>query len=690
MLNIWTQLSNYSIGTFQENTDVHVQLPISVAGASYTVISGKLPPGLSLVSEYIAGTILEIPRETTFKFCIRAKIASQIADRTFTMTVNGASPTIILTPPGILAIGQHQQFYAMEETYVNFQISAIDSDTAAGQKLSYFVPSGHGVLPPGLSLSLDGLISGYVDPILSLSPASISANGYDSYQYDSVFYDMSFFEVTLNELNKTYAFDVTISDGNSVATSNFAIFVIGNKYLRIDNDIATVDSTMITSDSTCVVAPIWLTPSYFGVYRANNYATLLSATYSTRAVSYAIDSISNLPPGLDFDSRTGGIFGIIPFQLSAIKTYAFTITATVIDGSGEIASTAKQFTVDIIGELASVITWQTSSNLGIIYANVISELAVVATSSLTANTVQYTIIEKNGEGLPSGLQLELDGSLSGKATLASNADTSFTIRATDAVSIIDRTFTLQVNLSDTYLYSNIHVKPLMSISNRKYWNNFINDSQIFTPSSIYRMSDKDHGLQTELSMLIYAGIQRADATTYVSAMNQNHKRKRFQFGEVSIKTATNLVTNKPLYEVICVSMLDRLEPNGKHLPLSVTFNELSNPDKLSYYPSSISNWRTRISQATTLQTPLVTNNLCLPLWMRSVNPATLQELGFTSSIPLCFCKVGTAANILLNIKHSGFNFALLDYSVDRYIIDAVNGYEFDKYLEFNNEKNTIG
>ena len=691
MLNIWTKPSNYSIGAFEENSSIMELLPVSIDGANFSLISGKLPAGLSIDSGYIVGVLAEVPRETTFKFCIRATLESQISDRTFTMTVIGSDPTEILTPADILAIGPYQQLYAMEETYINFQIQAIDNDTAAGQKLNYFIASDNGILPPGLTLSSDGLISGFVEPILSLSPTGISPDGYDSYDYDSIFYDMSFFELILNELNKTYSFIITITDGDSIATQEFAIFVIGNKYLRVDNDVTTVDSDLITSDSSSVLAPIWITPANLGVYRANNYVTIPIATYATLSVRYEIDDATYLPPGLFFDTVTGGVYGIIPFQSSAIKTYSFTITAIVIDGTMETASTSRTFTVDIIGELASTITWQTLPNLGTIYANTISDIAIVAKSSLITTTIRYEIVEKIDEGLPNGLQLELDGSISGKATLDNITNNKFTIRATDSFGLAYRTFALQINMDDQQLYSNISVKPMMSLEHREIWNNFINDSSIFTASSLYRMTDKNYGLQTELTMLIYAGIQQANASVYVTAMNQNHKRKRFQFGDVVIETATNLNTNEPIYEVICISMFDSLEPAGKRLPLAVTPSELSNPTSITYYPNSISNWCERIKKATDDQSvQMKTNHLYLPLWMQSAQTNQLYELGFVLMIPICFCKLGTAADILLNIKHSKFDFKLLDYSVDRYIIDAVSGYEYDKYLEFKNEKNTIG
>jgi hypothetical protein len=75
--------------------------------------------------------------------------------------------------------------------------------------------------------------------------------------------------------------------------------------------------------------------------------------------------------------------------------------------------------------------------------------------------------------------------------------------------------------------------------------------------------------------------------------------------------------------------------------------------------------------------------------MRSIQPGGNQELDFQLAVPLCYCKVGTADDILLNIKFSGFDFKLLDYTVDRYTIDSVKGQSQDKYLVFKNDRITV-
>jgi hypothetical protein len=72
--------------------------------------------------------------------------------------------------------------------------------------------------------------------------------------------------------------------------------------------------------------------------------------------------------------------------------------------------------------------------------------------------------------------------------------------------------------------------------------------------------------------------------------------------------------------------------------------------------------------------------------MRSVQPTYRKELGFILAVPICFCKVGTADNIMLKIKYSDFDFKLIDYQIDRFIINAVTGSHTDKYIIFDNKE----
>lgn len=809
-LTVWTEQSGYSLGTFQERvTFNNVTLPVSNdTGVVYSIISGALPPGLRLEGNQIVGTAYEVARATTFTFCVRAvEDGVGFSDRTLNIVIEGADAPEFVTAEGDLPVGVHEQFFVLDQTFVDFQIEAFDYDTAAGQKLTFFIAKDDGILPPGLRLTQDGRLVGFVEPALSIRPedgdgtydnsyydavafdfAYRPTNGYDSYTYDHVFYDFNTASQGPRKLNRNYEFIVSITDGDVtpetivtasgsgstleytttyIAKRKFNIFVVGDDYFRADNTTWLNGSGLFTADGTYLNAPIWLTPSDLGLYRANNYLTIPLEVYDNMNVRFALTS-GTLPPGVAFDENTNELYGSVPYQPAITKLYTFTITATKISDKGEEAITARTFTLRLIGEIDSVITWNTNSNLGSINANFISTLNINATSTIPDASVLYRITQGT---LPPGLSLNLDGEIVGKvnqyATLTTSGLTTFdyitAVTTFDAgATTIDRVFTFTAEARDQYgysattrsftitvdtpnqiVYSNIRVKPFLKLDQRSVWKDFINDTNIFTPNSIYRPNDPSFGLQADLSMLVYAGIETTEAARYVSAIGLNHKRKRFQFGSVNKATAYKTGTTTAVYEVVYITMIDPLEPNGKRLPnqlnhlgkqtntisadnsnifwtndkdklaipapasnrpepimsIDSTGYRVSNSNPDTYFPNSISNWRDRLKNWS--DTNLITQEVrtfesernYLPLWMRSIQPGTKSELGFQLAVPLCYCKVGAADDIILNIKNhlntTDFKFNNLDYTADRYIIDSVEGETGDKYLVFRNDRITV-
>ena len=860
---------------FSERKTLEISLPVeNSTGVIYNIISGKLPLGLRLESNKIVGSAFEVPRVTDFTFCIRASKDGQISDRTFTITIEGEDKPEFVTPAGLLNIGDDKELFVMDGSYVNYQLQVIDNDTTTGQKLSYFIARGDGELPPGLILTNDGRIVGFTQPTLAIRPedgdgtysnssydavaydfAFVPTNGYDSYIYDSVFFDFALQQNRPRKLNRTYEFAITVTDGDSFSKRKFKIFVVGDDYFRADNTTWLDGDSLFTADVTYLRPPTWITSSYLGLYRANNYITLILDTYDTENVIYSLEqinadcraktrkiavgdnsiggyhvsitlptstpvinsrltfaglvagsttihsvinvvslpnnefrltlyeplqsnipdevdfligSLSQLPPGMAFDENNSEVFGLVPYQPAITKTYKFTVTAAKISDSGEFAKSPKVFTVDLLGEVDSILSWDSPSDLGTINANFVSTLSVKANSNIANNTILYTITSGR---LPPGLSLDLDGEIIGKvnqyATLDSldniislglttfdfttdvttfDGDDSsidrtyeFTIKAQDqyGYSAISKTFRISVDTPNQLVYSNIKVKPFLKTSQRNTWREFINNATIFSPLSIYRPNDENFGIQTELSMLVFAGIETKEAAAYVSAMGLNHKRKRFHFGEIKKSTAFVPGTKTAVYEVIYVEMLDPLEPNGKKLankienlslqPKKITVDannsiwsrnlsdliedepyrerpdqiitvdsqgyEVSNPNPSTYFPNSISIWRDRFKKWTNGNENFSVERNYLPLWMRSIQPGSKQEIDFQLAVPLCYCKVGTADDVLLNIKNyiktTGFTFNQLDYTADRYIIDSVEGLTADKYLVFRNDRITI-
>lgn len=371
---LWTVDNNTSLGTLDEGITLRAArtgeardpelLPIQIStvqGAEVVLISGELPPGMQLNNGEIFGTPLEVSRETEFKFVLRASLDGYIEDRTLAITVVGADAPQWITAEGLLPVGNNNTFFILDSSPVDFQLIAQDTDLAAGQTLEYFIASGDGELPPGVQLTASGKVQGVVDPVLALdkmaqrgyydeTPYSEypfdfgveSANGYDSFFYDVELYDYSLPTASPKKLNRQYQFRVSVSDGDTVEKRLFRIYVVGDDFLRADNTIMDVDTTLFSADNTFVRIPIWLTPGDLGYRRADNYLTLYFDVIDTNTisgfVSYSLEdynddgSISTVPPGLKIDGSTGELAGRTPYQPSITREYKFTITATRYTG----------------------------------------------------------------------------------------------------------------------------------------------------------------------------------------------------------------------------------------------------------------------------------------------------------------------------------------------------------------------
>jgi hypothetical protein len=800
MLDIWTQRSGYNLGTYQERTQLSIPLPISIFNnVNFHLISGKLPPGLRLHGTSIIGSPLEVAKQTVFEFCIRASKNNEISDRTYMITIEGADQPIIVNPEGLLPVGPNETYFILDSSPVEFQITTIDSDVAAGQKLRYFISSGDGALPPGLKMNENGLITGFIDPILSIALTDKngnfdkavydrngfdyglkSDNGFDSFKFDTINFDYSLPAIGVKKLNRNYEFIVTVSDGDTLVKRKFRIYVVNEDFLRADNTIMSAGNNTYTAANSGVRAPIWITSPNLGVLRANNYHIIKLDVYNTidlGTIQYTLEasnpdsSISKLPPGLQLDPTNGELFGIVPYQSEIEETYHFTINASRYGRKTEVSTSFRTFTVRILGEINSEMSWISPEDLGNIDANYVSTLKIQASSILLDADIRYRIVK--GE-LPPGLTLDRNGEIIGKVEQYGNGtdikgmitfdnstfsldgnETSidrrfeFVARAQDQAnySKIDKKFVLKINTPNDRLYSNIYIKaymdpfnPTPQSSKRTLFNRFINDQSIFTKEYIYRLDDPNFGVRTDLKAIMYAGIETKRAATYISAIGLNHKKKRFLFGDVKISQAKTPGTMNNIYEIVYVQLIDPLEIDNKKLKpklkLSKSYTKItvdasnkewqrapsynapnepfaprpkdivtvdqtsvlsSDPNGQIHYLNTYTNWRNRLRywkntdplNPNVILDQFMTERNYLPLWMRSFQDDTRQELGFVLALPLCYCLPGYAQEIVLNIKNSKFDFKNLDFTVDRYIIDSVipnlgeQNYG-DKYLVFKN------
>ena len=357
MSELWTVVTGTRLQTLVERSSVNITLPLAAGiTADVELISGSIPIGTRLEGNVIVGTVLEVAYDTTFNAVFRATTDTQFQDVTIEFVVTGPDSPNWQTTTGLLAVGSNNSLFILDSEIIDYQLVATDTDLSAGDVLSYFIADGDGILPPGITLSDTGKLTGTTEPLLSLDKRSaggsydatpygevmdyavLSSNGYGSFYYDTVDFDYS--EATSNprKLNRYYPFAVTVTDGESYERREFKIYVVGDDYLKSDNTIMQASTGVFTADNTNVRTPVWITPKDLGYKRANNYTTLYLEIVDNwtleGVIVYTLEDVnddltpSELPPGMKLDSQNGQVVGRIPYQPSITENYKFTVRAT--------------------------------------------------------------------------------------------------------------------------------------------------------------------------------------------------------------------------------------------------------------------------------------------------------------------------------------------------------------------------
>lgn len=348
-----------SLGVLTERLTINIILDAisDIGNVTFKLIAGNLPRGLRLSGNSILGSPVEVKTYTTSRFVIRADDGTDIEDRTFTLSVDGSDAPMWLTKEGFLNVGPGEAYFVLDNSYVDFQLEANDPDFTAGDTLEFYLVPNGGELPPGLSLSKDGRIAGFTDPIFALEYLAypfggydttpmdvvpldfvdIRSNGYDTFFYDDVTFDYNEPSRIPRRLSRIYNFVVAVTDGVYTKNRLFKIYVVTEEFLQADNSIVQVDTNLFQADASSYRTPIWITESNLGKFRANNYVTIFLDVYDPPSLPGTItyflldknpdNSDSVIPPGMELDSITGEIAGKVPYQPRVSKTYTFTMRA---------------------------------------------------------------------------------------------------------------------------------------------------------------------------------------------------------------------------------------------------------------------------------------------------------------------------------------------------------------------------
>jgi hypothetical protein len=333
-------------------------------------------------------------------------------------------------------------YYDGDKVDLQFEYINVDPDETVIVRLA------GGELPPGLTLSTTGLLSGYIEPAANVDEQA----GYDLTPSSTLPYDF-----VVSSISKNYQFTLEVSDGKSSTLKTFTIYV----YNRSDN---TADTTTITADNTFVTAdegtdrnPFLVNPfpSNLGSVRADNYFAyqFRGNDYDTVDLTYTItvNEGIGLPPGLVLDPSTGWYYGYIPNQGLTEITYSFNIQVSQTD-SPTITSQLYPFTLTVTGVSDDEVSWITNSDLGSIENGNTSLLKIEATN-VGGRELSYRLESGGFNQLPQGLTLLESGEIAGRCTFNTfSIDLGFTTfdKSQSVVSGIqettfDSTFVFTVN-----------------------------------------------------------------------------------------------------------------------------------------------------------------------------------------------------------------------------------------------------
>ena len=413
-----------------------------------------------------------------------------------------------------------------------------------------------------------------------------------------------------------------------------------------------------------------------------------------------VGSLATKPEGLELDSEQGIIYGRIPYQPAYSRNFRFTIRITKTDQeNGDTVSNNHIFNLTVKGDVSTSIEFISPSSLGTLKPGHISDIAVVANHTSDKLPISYSL---TGGTLPPGLSLTPAGNITGTIPVTNpnttltqffdevngirefnttfDIDTTtfdrvynFNITAVDSylLSAVSKDFTITLEGNNVTPYSDLYVKPLLPIAQRLYFRSLVENSSVFDINLLYRTDDPNFGVQSEVKMTIEYGLQRLNLDNYIPALAYYFKRRRYYFGEVKTATAIDS-SGTALYDVVYVDVIDD-QMIGNSISVAKSFTKTVNGEIVTYYPDSLAN------EQYALETLEITANSYIsvdtelrPKFMQTLQAGTGTPLGFVKASILCYAIAGQGAQIVKNIKNSGFEFSAIDFEIDRVFVESLD------------------
>ena len=685
----------------------------------YELIAGRLPAGMQLSTTglisgtpgYLQGVPLPVNRDVLSTFAVRAYtkhvvngslVLDRLADRTFNLTVSPQNSPTFVTPSGNVGT-----FY---DGAPITPIQILTTASAPGDPSIITLIAGS--LPPGLSISTSGLITGYIIPLgITTNPGGFDRSGQN--------FDMYPFDFIQSSPNTNFQFTLQVTDGKNNSLRTYQIYVFSRSTLQASTTNITSDDTFVDASQTPAYSPFLLNaaPSNLGTVRSGNFYAyqfqgLTFGGYTIEYLEYPGAGLQ-LPPGTFLDPFTGWLYGYLP-SLGAVEiTYNFAIY--LIDtNDAQTRSKTYYFSLTLVGQIETQVTWLTDPDLGNIINGSTSLLAIKAVNA-GGRALQYRLrpgavpptdyVPGVYNKLPQGLALLPSGDIAGRVSFNTFAmdlgtttfdvylpnspvpspqqttfDTQYTFTVNayslDNTISVFRTFTVRVLRVYNEPYENLYIKAMPPNGNRDLVNSLVQNSDIFTPELIFRPQDPNFGISTSVVYNHAYGLTSSTYETYVNSLRINHYWKNLILGEIKTAQALDPVTGTVVYEVVYSAIQDNLVNNAGTsiskqvtLPYAVDYDGLYNIGTV--YPNSLDNMRNQV-----IDVVGQISNL-LPLWMLT-KQTNGKVLGFTPAWVIAYCQPGASGQIAYNIrKQFGDQLNLVDFEVDRYTLDRLLSENWD-------------
>lgn len=650
------------IGTFYDGSRVDIKVDFTDNDPdetlSVSLVSGNLPPGISIDSEgKISGFIEPFRRPSeqagfdltgfdrfnfdftdnaltqNYEFTLEVTDGKDSDIRTFSifvyavdaMTGDNSNETgdntfitgdVIPERPPVLTTLQTDLGTVRADNFFAFKFNALDFD---GDPIEYILD---GTIPPGLIFDgSTGWLYGNLPP--------------------------------QGAVERTFNFDVTVTKASSVFY-----------------EIILSDDLLINAESGYVVSQDDITVS------GETPAGIVTSSPESNILVVKKTSTVDFVNGEDLKIRKVESGPILDSK-SVVSSEKYFVKPRVFDGEKWVDAEPRTFRLRVIGNIERFVTWLSPKNLGTVKAGEISEVATVA-ESVREEPLFYRI---NQGSLPPGTTLLSSGEIAGifngvGSTLATDSsliiEYPFTVEVFTQDGFIStlRDFVLTVDYTDAVPQNSVYIKAMPPRRDRDRLNTLLFNRDIFPPNSLYRRNDPNFGLSSSVIYQHAFGLEPKTLSEYVSALSKNHFNKRIILGPVKTARALN-ADGSVRYEVVYSEIQDpalttdlESAPNEIQWPRTIKRQDGSEVNRV--FPNSLINMRSRLFDT------IGTREFFLPAWMTS-KQENGRPLGFTPSWVIAYVKPGEGEKLAFRVREF-INRELnkVDFEVERYILEGAN------------------